>query len=49
MQEPQHAVALLRWQLGMKEAEIAAVLGMTEETVTAHLLRARSKLIGAIR
>jgi RNA polymerase sigma-70 factor, ECF subfamily len=45
MPERQHAVALLRWQLDMKEAEIAAVLGMTEKTVSVHLHRARRKLI----
>ena len=44
MPERQHAVALLRWHLDMKEAEIAAVLGMTEKTVSTHLHRARRKL-----
>ncbi len=43
--ERQHAVALLRWQLDMKEGEIAAVLGMAEKTVSAHLARVRRKLI----
>jgi RNA polymerase sigma factor (sigma-70 family) len=41
----QHAVALLRWQLDMKESEIATVLGMDEKTVSVHLHRVRHKLI----
>ena len=41
----QHAVALLRWQLDMKENEIAQVLGMDEETVSVHLYRVRRKLL----
>jgi RNA polymerase sigma factor (sigma-70 family) len=41
----QHAVALLRWQLDMKESEIATVLGIDEKTVSVHLHRARRKLI----
>jgi RNA polymerase sigma factor (sigma-70 family) len=45
MPERQHAVALLRWQQDMKEGEIAAVLGIAEKTVSAHLRRARRKLI----
>ncbi|MGH3153695.1 MAG: RNA polymerase sigma factor [Streptosporangiaceae bacterium] len=44
----QHAVALLRWQLDMKESEIAAVLGMAEPTVSAHLHRVRRKLIAQL-
>ncbi len=44
----QHAVALLRWQLDMKESEIAAVLGMTENTVSTHLHRARRKLVAQL-
>jgi RNA polymerase sigma-70 factor (ECF subfamily) len=43
--EQQHAVALLRWGLDMKEGEIAAVLGMAEKTVSVHLYRARRKLL----
>jgi len=43
--ERQHAVALLRWQLDMKESEIATVLGMDEKTVSVHLHRVRHKLI----
>jgi DNA-directed RNA polymerase specialized sigma24 family protein len=39
--ERQHAVALLRWGLDMKEGEIAAVLGMTGKTVSVHLYRVR--------
>ena len=48
MPERQHAVALLRWQLDMKEAEIAAVLGVAEKTVSAQLHRARRKLIAQL-
>ena len=44
MPEPEHAVAVLRWQQDMKEGEIAAALDMTEQTVGAHLHRARRKL-----
>jgi RNA polymerase sigma-70 factor (ECF subfamily) len=44
----QHAVALLRWQLDMKESEIAQVLGMDEKTVSVHLYRVRRKLIGQL-
>lgn len=43
--ERQHAVALLRWGLDMKEGEIAAVLDMTEKTVSVHLYRVRRKLL----
>ena len=43
--ERQHAVALLRWQLDMKESEIATVLGIDEKTVSVHLHRVRRKLI----
>ena len=46
--ERQHAVALLRWQLDMKETEIAMVLGMREGTVSAHLHRVRRKLIAQL-
>jgi RNA polymerase sigma-70 factor (ECF subfamily) len=45
MPKGQHVVAVLRWQLDMKEAEIAAVLGIAESTVGAQLHRARRKLI----
>jgi RNA polymerase sigma factor (sigma-70 family) len=48
MPERQHAVALLRWQQDMKESEIAAVLGIAEKTVSAHLHRARRKLIAQL-
>lgn len=44
----QHAVAMLRWRLDMKEAEIAAVLGMAPKTVSAQLHRARRKLIAQL-
>ena len=43
--EHQHAVALLRWGLDMKESEIATVLDMDEKTVSVHLYRVRRKLI----
>lgn len=46
--ERQHAVALLRWQQDMKESEIAAALGMAEKTVSAHVHRARRKLIAQL-
>ena len=42
--ERQHAVALLRWQLDMKESEIATVLLMDEKTVSTHLHRVRRAL-----
>jgi DNA-directed RNA polymerase specialized sigma24 family protein len=45
MPKGQHVVAVLRWQLGMKEAEIATVLGIAESTVSAQLHRARRTLI----
>jgi RNA polymerase sigma-70 factor (ECF subfamily) len=45
MPKGQHVVAVLRWQLDMKEAEIAAVLGIAESTVSAQLHQARHKLI----
>lgn len=45
MPERQHAVALMRWQLDMKESEIASVLDIAEKTVSVHLHRARRKLI----
>jgi RNA polymerase sigma-70 factor (ECF subfamily) len=48
MPERQHAVAVLRWQQDMKEGEIAAALGMAEKTVSAHLHRARRKLIAQL-
>ena len=48
MPERQHAVALLRWQQDMKESEIAAALGMAEKTVSAHVHRARRKLIAQL-
>ena len=41
----QHAVALLRWQLDMKESEIASVLGIDEKTVSVHLYRVRRRLL----
>lgn len=48
MPERQHAVAVLRWQQGMKQTEIAATLGMTEKTVSVHLNRARRRLIAQL-
>jgi RNA polymerase sigma factor (sigma-70 family) len=48
MPPQQHAVAMLRWRLDMKEAEIAAVLGVAENTVSTQLYRARRKLIAQL-
>ncbi len=48
MPERQHAVAILRWHQGMKEAEIATALGIAEKTVVTHLRRARLKLIAQL-
>jgi len=48
MPEPQHTVALLHWLLDLKEAEVAAALGMADKTVSAHLERARRKLIAQL-
>jgi RNA polymerase sigma factor (sigma-70 family) len=45
MPKGQHMVAVLRWQLDMKETEIAELLGIAESTVGAQLHRARRKLI----
>ena len=43
--ERQHAVAMLRWGLDMKQNEIAAVLNMAEKTVSVHLSRVRHRLL----
>jgi len=48
MPERQYTVALLRWQLDMKEAEIAAALGVAEKTVRAQLDQSRHKLIAQL-
>jgi RNA polymerase sigma factor (sigma-70 family) len=40
----QHAIAVMRWLLGMKNSEIAANLGIAEGTVAAHLCTVRGKL-----
>ena len=48
MPERQHAVAVLRWQQGMKQTEIAATLGMAEKTVSVQLSRARRRLIAQL-
>ena len=48
MPEQQHAVAVLRWQQGMKQTEIAAALGIAEKTVSVHLHRARRRLIAQL-
>jgi len=48
MPERQHAVAMLRWGLDMKEAEIAAVLEISEKTVSVHLHRVRRRLIAQL-
>ena len=46
--ERQHAVAMLRWGLDMKQHEIAAVLEMSEKTVSVHLYRVRHKLLAQL-
>src|SRR5437763_6699569 len=46
--ERQHAVAMLRWGLDMKRHEIAAVLEMSEKTVSVHLYRVRHKLLAQL-
>ncbi len=43
--ERQHAVAMLRWGLDMKQNEIATVLNMAEKTVSVHLSRVRHRLL----
>ncbi len=43
-----HAVALLRWHLDMKEAEIAAAVDRAEQTVSADLDRVRRRLIAQL-
>ena len=43
--ERQHAVAMLRWGLDMKQNEIATTLNMAEKTVSVHLSRVRNKLL----
>jgi RNA polymerase sigma-70 factor, ECF subfamily len=48
MPERQHAVAALRWQQGMKQAEIATALGMAEKTVSVHLTQACRRLIAQL-
>ena len=47
--EQQHTIALMRWPLGMKETEIAAVLGVAETTVSATLHWVGRKLIAELR
>lgn len=42
--ERQHPIALMCWQLDMKEAEIAAVLGVAEKSVSETLDRVGRKL-----
>jgi RNA polymerase sigma-70 factor, ECF subfamily len=46
--ERQHSVALLHWQQGMKDGEIAAALGMAEKTVGVDLRQVRRKLIAQL-
>jgi RNA polymerase sigma factor (sigma-70 family) len=48
MPKRQYSVALLRWQFDMKEADIAAILDMSEKTVSTHLHRVRRKLIAQL-
>ena len=45
MPKRRHAVAVLRWQLDMKVADIAAILGMSPATVSTYLHRARRVLL----
>jgi RNA polymerase sigma-70 factor (sigma-E family) len=44
MPDRHHAVGVLRWHLDMKEAEIAAALGLADRTVSADLDRTRHNL-----
>jgi RNA polymerase sigma-70 factor, ECF subfamily len=46
--ERQHPIALMCWQLDMKEAEIAAVLGVAEKSVSETLDRVGRKLIALL-
>ena len=48
MPKRRHAVAVLRWQLDMKEADIAAILGIDPKTVSTHVYRARRALIAQL-
>jgi RNA polymerase sigma-70 factor (ECF subfamily) len=48
MPKRRHAVAVLRWQLDMKEADIAAILGIKPKTVSTHLHQARRALIAQL-
>jgi RNA polymerase sigma-70 factor (ECF subfamily) len=48
MPAQQHAVAVLRWHQGMRQAEIAAALGIAEKTVSVQLSRARRRLIAEL-
>jgi RNA polymerase sigma-70 factor (sigma-E family) len=48
MPERHHAVALLRWHLDMKEAEIAAALALADKTVSTDLDHARKRLIAQL-
>jgi RNA polymerase sigma-70 factor, ECF subfamily len=44
----QHAVAVMRWLLGMTNSEIAARLDIADGTVAAHLSAVRGKLKAAL-
>jgi RNA polymerase sigma-70 factor, ECF subfamily len=44
----QHAVAVMRWLLGMTNGEIAAGLAIADGTVAAHLSAVRGKLKAAL-
>lgn len=46
--ERQHVIALMRWHLDMKEAEIAAVLDVGEATVSSTLDRVAHKLMAPL-
>ena len=39
-----HHVAVMRWRLGMREQEIANVMGITTKAVSSHLSQARKRL-----
>jgi len=49
MPERQHAVFVLHYGPGLRLAEIAAVLGMTEKTVSVHLTHSRRRLLAEPR
>ncbi len=48
LSDRQHAIALMRWHLDMKEAEIAAVLGVGERMVSSTLDRVGHALMAPL-